>query len=64
MERITQNPAQCGGKPCIRGMRIRASDVLDLRRAGFTPEEIVRELPDLELQDVEACLAFEPHAKS
>jgi len=45
--RITHNPAQCGGKPCIRGMRIRVSDVLDLYAAGLTADQILSELPDL-----------------
>lgn len=54
--RITVNPAQCGGRPCIRGMRIRVSDVLDLLANGLTPEQVIRELPDLELPDISACL--------
>ena len=57
-ERITVDPEQCGGRPCIRGMRIRVSDVLDLLANGLTPEEIVQELPDLELEDVRASLRF------
>lgn len=57
-ERITFNPKQCGGKPCIRGMRIRVSDVLELLADGLTPEEIVRQLPDLELDDVKASVSF------
>jgi uncharacterized protein (DUF433 family) len=57
-ERITVAPEQCGGRPCIRGMRIRVSDVLDLLADGFSPEQVVEELPDLELQDVRACLRF------
>jgi uncharacterized protein (DUF433 family) len=59
LERITTNPDQCGGKPCIRGMRIRVTDVLDLLANGLTPEEIVaEELPDLTLEDVRACLMY------
>ena len=58
MERITVNPDQCGGRPCVRGMRIRVSDVLDLLAAGLTSGEVVEELPDLELEDVAACLRF------
>lgn len=57
-DRITVNPAQCGGRPCIRGMRIRVSDVLDLIAVGQTPEQIVEDLPDLELADVRAAVAF------
>ena len=56
--RITTNPAQCGGRRCVRGMRIRVTDVLDLLGEGLSPEEIVEELPDLELEDVGACVQF------
>ncbi|MFN8475400.1 MAG: DUF433 domain-containing protein [Anaerolineae bacterium] len=58
MERITINPAQCGGRPCIRGMRIRVIDVLELFAAGLSPEEILAELPDLELDDLKAALQY------
>jgi len=58
MERITVDPEQCGGRPCIRGMRIRVSDVLDLLANGLTPEQVLEELPDLELEDIRACLRF------
>jgi uncharacterized protein (DUF433 family) len=57
-DRITVNPAQCGGRPCIRGMRIRVSDVLDLFAAGLTVAQIVEEMPDLEAADLEASLRF------
>ena len=57
-EIITINPGQCGGRPCIRGMRIRITDVLDLLAAGLTPEEIVDELPDLTTEDIAACLMY------
>ena len=58
MERITVNPDQCGGRPCIRGMRIRVIDVLDLLAAGLSAAEVLAELPDLEPEDVTACLRF------
>lgn len=58
MDRITVNPQQCGGRPCVRGMRIRVIDVLDLLATGLTPEQVVEELPDLELADITACLRF------
>lgn len=58
MDRITVNPLQCGGRPCVRGMRIRVIDVLDLLAAGLTPAQVVDELPDLELADIAACLRF------
>ena len=57
-DRITVNPLQCGGRPCVRGMRIRVSDVLDLLAAGLTTEQVVAELPDLEPADIAACLRF------
>ncbi len=56
--RITINPEQCGGKPCIRGMRIRVVDVLDLLAAGLTQAEVIEELPDLEPEDVLAALQY------
>ena len=58
LDRITIEPGKCGGKPCIRGMRIRVVDVLDLLAAGLTHEQIVEELPDLEPDDVKAAIAF------
>jgi uncharacterized protein (DUF433 family) len=57
-ERITIDPEQCGGRPCIRGMRIRVSDVLDLYAAGLTAEQILQEMPDLEMADLRAALQF------
>ncbi len=58
IDRITVNPRQCGGRPCIRGMRIRVTDVLDLLAAGLSREQVIEELPDLESEDVDACLRF------
>jgi uncharacterized protein (DUF433 family) len=58
LERITINPQQCGGRPCIRGMRIRVSDVLDLFAAGLNAEDILAEMPDLEADDLKAALAY------
>jgi uncharacterized protein (DUF433 family) len=57
-DRITVDPEQCGGRPCVRGMRIRVSDVLDLFAAGLTAAEILDEMPDLEPEDLQACLRF------
>ena len=57
-DRITVNPAQCGGRPCVRGLRIRVTDVLDLLASGLTAEQVLGELPDLELEDIAACLRF------
>lgn len=58
LERITVNPNQCGGRPCIRGMRIRVTDVLELYAAGLTADQILEELPDLEAEDLQASLVF------
>lgn len=58
LERITVNPEQCGGWPCIRGMRIRVVDILDLFAAGLNAEQIIEELPDLEMDDVKAALQY------
>ena len=57
-ERITVDPEQCGGRPCVRGMRIRVIDVLDLLAGGLTYEQVLSELPDLEAEDIRACLRF------
>jgi uncharacterized protein (DUF433 family) len=61
LERITINPKQCGGRPCIRGMRIRVSDVLDLFAAGLSVDEILTEMPDLEADDLKAALSYASH---
>ncbi len=58
VNRITVDPEQCGGRPCIRGMRIRVIDVLDLLGKGLTPEQVLEELPDLEPDDIKACLQY------
>ncbi|MFN0122831.1 MAG: DUF433 domain-containing protein [Blastocatellia bacterium] len=58
LKRITLNPEQCGGRPCIRGMRIRVTDVLDLLASGLSQEEVLAELPDLEKEDVLAALEY------
>lgn len=58
MNRITIDPEQCGGRPCIRGMRIRVTDVLDLLGNGLSAEQVVAELPDLEGEDVQASLEY------
>ena len=56
--RITTNPRQCGGRPCIRGMRIRVVDILDLYAAGLDSQQILEELPDLETEDLQAALHY------
>ncbi len=57
-ERITVNPNQCGGHPCIRGMRIRVIDVLELQANGLTSAEILEELPDLQMEDLQAVARY------
>ncbi len=58
LDRITSEPDKFGGRPCIRGLRIRVVDVLDLLAAGLTHEQILEELPDLEADDIKAAIAF------
>ncbi len=58
LDRITVNPKQCGGRPCIRGMRIRVSDVSDLLAASLSFEQILEEMPDLEMDDLKAALLY------
>lgn len=58
VSRITINPEQCGGRPCIRGMRIRVEDVLAMLAEGAKPEEILADFHDLEAEDIHACLAY------
>jgi uncharacterized protein (DUF433 family) len=56
--RITIEPGKCGGKPCIRGMRIRVSDVLELLANGAPVEEILADYPCLEREDILAAIAY------
>ena len=58
LDRITSRPDVCGGRPCIRGMRIRVSDVLEMLADGVTATEILADFPDLELDDIKAGLLF------
>jgi len=58
MDRITVDPEQCGGRPCIRGMRIRVTDVLDLLAGELSPEQVLEEMPALEREDIDASLRF------
>lgn len=57
-ERITVDPEQCGGRPCIRGLRIRVVDILELLAAGLSHQQVIEELPDLEPADVIAALRY------
>jgi uncharacterized protein (DUF433 family) len=55
---ITIEPGKRGGKPCIRGLRITVYDILEYLAAGMTQEQILDDLPDLNVEDIRACLAF------
>jgi uncharacterized protein (DUF433 family) len=55
---ITIEPGKCGGKPCVRGMRITVYDVLDYLASGMSTEEILADFPYLTREDIQACLAF------
>ncbi|MEN9559517.1 MAG: hypothetical protein RLZZ502_728 [Pseudomonadota bacterium] len=58
ISRITFDPNVCGGRPCVRGQRIRVSDILEMMASGNTHEDILAEYPYLENDDLVACLAF------
>ncbi len=64
MDRITINPAQCGGRPCIRGMRIRVMDILDMLSGGMTQAQILADCDELEPDDIAASLAYAAKAAS
>lgn len=61
LDRITIEPAKMGGRPCIRGMRIRVTNVLEMLAAGATQEQILADFPDLEAEDIRAALAYAAH---
>jgi uncharacterized protein (DUF433 family) len=61
LSRITIEPGKCGGRPCIRGMRMRVSDVLELLSAGASYEEILKDYPDLERDDILAAIEYAAH---
>ena len=58
LTRITSEAGKCGGKPCIRGLRIRVTDVLDMLAANVPASEILADFPDLEPEDIQAVLVF------
>ena len=58
MERITIEPGRRSGKPCIRGLRITVSDVLDYLASGMSEDDLLQDFPDLTREDIRACLAF------
>lgn len=57
-DRITIEAGKRGGKPCVRNMRITVYDVLDWLASGMSPQEIIEDFPELEPEDIKACLAF------
>jgi uncharacterized protein (DUF433 family) len=61
LNRITVDLGQCGGRPCIRHMRIRVKDILDLLASGASTEEILEDYPYLEAEDIKACLEYAAH---
>lgn len=58
LERITVDPEICGGRPCIRGLRVRVTDVLELLASGASREEILEDYPYLQAEDIQAVLEF------
>lgn len=58
LQRITVRPEQCGGRPCVRGMRLRVIDVLELLAAGESREQLLSDFPYLEADDIAACLLY------
>jgi uncharacterized protein (DUF433 family) len=58
LHRITTNPQLCGGRPCIRNMRIRVKDILDMLASGANNEEILEDYPYLEREDIKAALQY------
>jgi uncharacterized protein (DUF433 family) len=58
MERITIDPLKCGGRPCIRGLRIRVTDILGMLAGGASIEEILADYPYLEAEDIMAALEY------
>lgn len=61
LSRITVEAGKCGGRPCIRGQRIRVTDILELLGAGASPEEILADYPSLEREDIFAAIDYAAH---
>lgn len=61
LKRITIDDAQCGGRPCIRGLRIRITDILELISHGASFEEILADYPQLEREDILAAIDYAAH---
>ena len=58
LNRISIDPRVCFGKPCIKGTRIWVSLILDFLASGMTPDEVIKEYPDLTALDIQACMAY------
>lgn len=58
LDRITSEPSKCGGRPCVRSTRIRVSDILEMLAANVPSAQILADFPDLEPEDIQACLQF------
>lgn len=58
LERITMEAEKCGGRPCIRGLRVRVTDILGMLAEGVSHDEILHDFPYLELDDIKAALAY------
>jgi len=58
LDRITRDPSICHGKPVIRGLRYPVQTILELLASGMTPEQILNDYPDLEYEDILACLDY------
>jgi uncharacterized protein (DUF433 family) len=61
LKRIILEPGKCGGRPCIRGLRIRVSDILELLASGASFEEILSDYPSLEREDIVAAIEYAAH---
>ena len=61
LKRITIEPGKCGGRPCVRGLRLRVTDVLQLLSAGASHDEILRDYEFLEQEDILACIEYAAH---
>jgi len=61
LDRITIDPAKRGGQPCIRDLRMTVQDILEYMASGMSREEILKDFPELEPEDITACLAFAAH---
>lgn len=62
LERITVNPRQMSGEPCIRGLRIPVATIVQMTAEGMSPEQVLKALPDLEREDITAALSFAARA--